>query len=84
MEKFTKGDWLIVERCNSSISIESDLTGFVVCTTTLNEKSDMHNANLIAAAPSMYKVLKTIQIEGGLSVARHKQIGKILKSARGE
>ena len=42
------------------------------------------NAHLIAVAPEMYKALIQIQQEGGLSVARHKSISRLLAKARGE
>ena len=40
--------------------------------------------SLIAAAPEMYALLKKLQIEGGLGVARHREIDRILAKARGE
>ena len=50
----------------------------------IDRAESMANANLIAAAPDMYKLLIRIQQEGGLSVARHKSISKLLAKARGE
>lgn len=41
-------------------------------------------ANLIAAAPEMYEILIQLQIGGGLGIARHRQIEKLLAKARGE
>lgn len=40
------------------------------------------NAKLIATAPDMYRVLITIQQEGGLSQARHRQITRILDKVK--
>jgi hypothetical protein len=42
------------------------------------------DADLIAAAPDMYKLLANLQIEGGLSIARHREIDRMLAKARGE
>ncbi len=87
MEKFTSGEWVVSDdpldngyvRCNGSMVARAHSGENIPWT----EKT-RHNAHLIAAAPDMYAVLKMIQIEGGLSVARHRQIGRALKKARGE
>ncbi len=42
------------------------------------------NAALIAAAPEMYAMLKQLQLEGGLGIARHRQIDRVMAKARGE
>jgi len=90
MEKFTKGEWVAFYPhevlSEGLMSIESDV-GKLICKAELYKSTITEvtaNANLIAAAPEMYAALKMIQIEGGLSVARHKQVDKVLSKARGE
>jgi len=87
MEQFTKGDWRVscdpldvgIIKCDG-IMVARAHSGVNVPYT---EKVKA-NANLISSGPDMYAVLKMIQIEGGLSVARHKQVDKVLAKARGE
>lgn len=62
--KFTKGPWVKVKRrYDSAFAVESDNTGFGVCTTVLNEDTDAANAHLIAAAPEMYAMLEKAMAE---------------------
>lgn len=81
--KFTSGEWSIIGVDNSYAVLRKD-TGYGICTTTLKENADLANAHLIAAAPEMYKLLVQLQVEGGLGVARHRQIDRALAKARGE
>lgn len=80
-EKFTKGEWRVLHYDNSKgfeVAFSDDgelITDYVY---------DEFDAYLIAAAPEMYKALIRIQQEGGLSVARHKSISKLLAKSRGE
>jgi len=86
MEKFTKGEWKIVNTNNNrNLSTVCKLSPNWVIMVDGNICEDLqHDARLIASAPEMYAALKMIQIEGGLSVARHKQVDKVLAKARGE
>jgi hypothetical protein len=86
-EKFTKGEWIIssdplavgIIKCNGSMVARAH-SGVNIPYTEIVKA----NAYLISSSPDMYAVLKVIQIEGGLSVARHKQVDKVLAKARGE
>lgn len=82
--KFTKGEWKI-----SSDGLSVGVDGFKVArafsgSATPYVMQTTNNAHLIASAPEMYKALIRVQQEGGLSVARHKSISKLLAKARGE
>lgn len=83
--KFTKGEWRVTHFANGQMRIFRDGRDYkepdIAATYGDN---DVENAHLIAAAPEMYKILVQLQIEGGLGVARHKQIDRLLAKARGE
>jgi hypothetical protein len=84
--KFTKGKWSAHDKrpqCNGfSIFAENQYVAFVGDS---DDNTDCKaNANLIAAAPEMYEMLVQLQIEGGLGIARHRQIDRLLSKARGE
>ena len=89
--KFTKGEWSISVDCwaDGHVSIDGfEHSAIAVVVSEMDDGSKKEelsaNAHLIAAAPEMYKALVQIQIEGGLSVARHKSITGLLAKARGE
>lgn len=84
-EKFTKGEWIAIVDAESCFidTVEHGLLADLFDTDAPAVESDA-NAHLIAAAPEMYGILRQIQIEGGLSVARHKSVANILAKARGE
>ena len=81
--KFTKGEWEVEEGkvvvCNGFKVSYAYSGSNIPLTSEINA-----NAHIIAAAPEMYKLLIRIQQEGGLSVARHRSISKLLAKARGE
>ena len=62
------------------VNIHGDGTEATVCKVT----SSAEDAALIAAAPEMVKLLHKMQLEGGLGIARHREIDGILAKARGE
>jgi len=82
--KFTKGPWFYARSTDGAL---------VELGTEVNHQSgdgiiymqgDHDNAQLIACAPEMYYLLNKLQIEGGLGIARHREIDRILAKARGE
>ena len=80
-EKFTKGEWRVERFANGKgFEVAFNDDGEVITDYVYDE----FDAHLIAAAPEMYKALIRIQQEGGLSVARHKSISKLLAKARGD
>lgn len=83
IEKFTKAQW---SACgNGDVNFEvCHVSQDVSVYSSDKPQSARHDALLIAAAPDMYAMLKQIQIEGGLGVARHRQIDRVLAKARGE
>lgn len=81
--KFTPAPWVIIKQGDYE-AIDNDELNLNVCTFTSRSDDAFHDQKLIAAAPEMYKALIRIQQEGGLSVARHKSISKLLAKARGE
>ena len=92
--KFTEGPWkavrngigepIVVARSDASDTYEKmNENSPTVCdawgATYSSFKGDkMSDAHLIAAAPDMYEILIQLQIGGGLGIARHRQIDKIL------
>lgn len=89
-EKFTKGPWKLHHRAYCCVTSLDDT---LICNAGQRDRSfnqeELHieqssNASLIAAAPDMYALLKKLQIDGGLGVARHREIDRILAKARGE
>ena len=79
--KFTKGEWRVEGVVNGKgFDVTFNDDGEVIADYVYEEP----DAHLIASAPEMYKALVQIQIEGGLSVARHKSITGLLAKARGE
>jgi len=80
--KFTKGDWEIDD--TRVILCDGHKIAYVCsgCGIPLTELVKA-NASLISTAPEMYKALIQVQQEGGLSVARHKSISRLLAKARG-
>lgn len=84
--KFTQGEWVRRYHANGCNYVQSKDVHFNGCYSiaSCSGPDEMANAHLIAAAPKMYALLVQIQIEGGRSVARHRQIDRILAEARGE
>ena len=83
MERFTKGEWSASG--NGDVNFEvCHVSQDVSVYSSETTQSAKHDAILIAAAPDMYAMLKQIQIEGGLGIARHRQIDRVLAKARGE
>lgn len=82
-EKFTGGEWFVTEVDGHEISLDSE-TGLSLATIFDDYESDIANAYLMAAAPSMYNLLVLMQIEGGLGAAKHKRIAEVIAKARGE
>lgn len=83
--KFTKGPWKRNYHANGCqyVSAQNGMNGCYSVAST-HGPDDLANAHLIAAAPDMYEILIQLQIGGGLGIARHRQIDKILAKARGE
>ena len=69
-------EWTVTK----GVNLRGDGPEATVCKVT----SSAEDAALIAAAPDMVKLLQIIQLEGGLSVARHRQIDRIFAKVRGE
>lgn len=80
--KFTKGPWKVQDDGYGLIGVALR-NGFGVLIGHKN-KETIANAHLIAAAPEMYEMLIQLQVEGGLGIARHRQIDRLLKKSRGE
>jgi hypothetical protein len=76
-----KGDWMIVDKSERLIAQFESLNDEL---SNCNTPESFANSDLIAAAPDMYKLLANLQIEGGLSIARHREIDRMLAKARGE
>jgi hypothetical protein len=68
-------EWTVTK----GVNLHSDGPEATVCKVT----SSAEDAALIAAAPEMVKLLKTIQLEGGLGVARHRQVDRVLAKVKG-
>jgi hypothetical protein len=77
--KFTKGEWNV--QFGDMIFASDEINNEQVAVVCNEENKDKH---LIAAAPEMYEMLVQLQIEGGLGIARHRQIDRLLSKARGE
>ena len=84
-EKFTQGDWKLnktgphhnnPELCNIEITYSD--AGECICDTVYKEA----DANLIAAAPEMYRCLQ--ELRGMVSENEAKSIDRLLARARGE
>lgn len=83
MERFTKGPW--IDSGNGNIDFEvCCVSQDVSVYSPERPENARHDAILIASAPDMYAMLKQIQLEGGLGIARHRQIDRVLAKARGE
>ena len=80
--KFTKAPWKIQDDGYGLIGVLFR-KGYGVLVGHKDNES-ISNAHLIAAAPEMYEMLIQLQIEGGLGIARHRQIDRLLSKARGE
>jgi len=92
--KFTKGEWLIVDSTDQSLSIWASESE---CITTINYsfwdetyKAELKaNAHLIASAPAMYKLLDELKRHMDLEYSASPDewiddINKILSKAKGE
>jgi hypothetical protein len=83
--KFTKGEWFVVERDNE-ITVTCEDYDIFTCWT------DAHDAGLVSAAPEMYETLEKIMrhlSNGGGEAMEYLNnsdycINMILKKARGE
>ena len=89
--KFTKGEWSLFNGKDVGVIDTSDTQSYgmvnVVVYIELYDfpKEEVNaNAHLIAAAPEIYSMLVQLQTEGGLGIARHRQIDRLLAKARGE
>ena len=89
--KFFPAPWVVVDKVGyAEVKSHNDdvCSVYGMCSTTKGEQitcdDTLANAYLISAAPDMYNLLKTIQIEGGLSQARHRQVDRAMSKARGE
>lgn len=85
--KFTKGPWHVkdgvVVCCGDSGGYSR--VAYAYSGHSIPYTSEiLSNAHIIAAAPEMYEILIQLQIGGGLGIARHRQIEKLLAKARGE
>lgn len=91
-EKFTQGEWVMGERQASCCGF--DMYCFfimanheIICLSKTVDQENIPkmqaNANLIAAAPEMYEILKLVKDELG-SGFLVMEIDKVLKKARGE
>lgn len=88
MEKFTSGEWAIGSY-DTFLQIE-DSEGFPICEvesltdhgTITPRECELANAHLIAAAPKMYRFLKSELEDGGNP--RNEIIEALLAEARGE
>ena len=89
-DKFTQDEWTVAYNGNVVFVVvkgtESDNTPDVICSTGLNSQEHRSNAQLIAAAPEMYRILEEVKYRlcclGEFEDA--KEIVKVLKKARGE
>ena len=95
MEKFTKGEWFSKDGDGFSKEViittddREDCFIIPICEMDMFFDGDVGveqaaNAALIAAAPEMYNMLKKLQLEGGLGIARHREIDRVMEKARGE
>lgn len=85
-EKFTQGDWSIFYHPNSSsiisVAIGENETNYSSASVTLYNQEHNANANLIAAAPKMYRMLDYLAKGEGLQPGD--TIERLLAEARGE
>jgi hypothetical protein len=93
---FTKGPWLKEsEQVTGGYLVKPEGWSRGVCTVTQRDAHPINgmgitwdeasaNASLISCAPEMYYLLNKLQIEGGLGIARHREIERLLAKARGE
>ena len=87
--KFTPGPWFIDAQGIGPKSYADDQSYGIQMPVAYIEKYDWPeeqeaNANLIAAAPTMYEVLDWLNHKGGLGLDVHAVISTALASARGE
>jgi hypothetical protein len=93
--KFTKGPWVFADGDNfekeAVVTTEGRIGSHVIpiCEMDVYFDGDVGveqaaNVCLIACAPEMYDLLAKLQIEGGLGIARHREIDRLLAKARGE
>ncbi|AUR98282.1 coil containing protein [Vibrio phage 1.248.O._10N.261.54.F1] len=81
--KFTKGEWRILDKYQVGVNVNFGDGFFTIASCQIFNEAKA-NAHLIAAAPEMHQMLVQLQTEGGLGIARHRQIDRLLAKARGE
>lgn len=92
--RFTKGEWRVSKNGNGVVSNECNgitiggafgeeavgyYGGNLICESVSND-----NANLIAAAPDMYRFIENLILDGELSQEKGEIAGRLLEKARGE
>ena len=83
--KFTEGEWEISWSEEMNNRTVARLTNKMCIVADAYVSDDpIHDAHLIKTAPKLYAMLVQLQIEGGLGVARHRQVDRLLAEARGE
>ena len=93
--KFTKGPWVVSEH-EDEVSVfmgeavdsphEYNCSDVWVCDSywSENDETAIANANLIAAAPEMYQMLKKLVEPYGMEDFSHEEVENLLAKARGE